>query len=228
MTVSTHGLPAVLCDLDGHKHISRPQSDVYALLGCQRYSRSLPPWLSGRCRQSAASPPTHRACMTLVLNCVLPLFFMLLQRVAELEAGKADVESQLSGLAALVAALESRLRDATAQSAAASAAAELAAAKAAKAQAAVAEQVRWMRRDALQAVTVLQQIVTVPFGLCCASWSKCLKGCVRFTCWQLGTQLHLTMLRRGSNAQRRVQQPALQLSWQQQKQLRRRQQSLNR
>jgi peptidoglycan hydrolase CwlO-like protein len=75
------------------------------------------------------------------------------QRVAELEAGKADVESQLSGLAALVALLESRLRDATAQSAAASAAAELAAATAAKAQAAVAEQVSCVRCDALQGVS---------------------------------------------------------------------------
>jgi predicted nucleic acid-binding Zn-ribbon protein len=75
------------------------------------------------------------------------------QRVAELEAGKADVESQLSGLAALVASLESRLRDATAQSAAASAAAELAAATAAKAQAAVAEQVSCVRCDALQGVS---------------------------------------------------------------------------
>ncbi|WIA17304.1 hypothetical protein OEZ85_014171 [Tetradesmus obliquus] len=63
------------------------------------------------------------------------------QRVAELEAGKAELEAQLGGLASLVASLEARLRDASAQSAAASAAAELAAAAAAKAQAAVAEQV---------------------------------------------------------------------------------------
>lgn len=68
--------------------------------------------------------------------------FFCLQRVAELEAGKAELEAQLGGLASLVASLEARLREASAQSAAASAAAELAAAAAAKAQAAVAEQVR--------------------------------------------------------------------------------------
>lgn len=48
----------------------------------------------------------------------------------------------MSGLAALVAQLESRLRDVTAQSEAASTAAELAASTAAQAQAAVGEQVQ--------------------------------------------------------------------------------------
>lgn len=66
---------------------------------------------------------------------------LLLQRVASLEAAKAECEVQLSGLAAFVAQLEGRLRDVTAQSEAASTAAELAAATAAQAQAAVGEQV---------------------------------------------------------------------------------------
>lgn len=65
----------------------------------------------------------------------------LVQRVASLEASKAELEGQLSGLAALVAQLEARLREVTAQSHAASTAAELAAATAAQAQAAVGEQV---------------------------------------------------------------------------------------
>jgi hypothetical protein len=64
-----------------------------------------------------------------------------LQHVAALEASKADLEGQLSGLAGLVAQLEARVRELTSQSHAASTAAELAAATAAKAQAAVGEQV---------------------------------------------------------------------------------------
>jgi chromosome segregation ATPase len=63
------------------------------------------------------------------------------QRVAGVEASKAELEQQLAAMAALVAQLEARLRDVTTASEAASMAAELAAAQAAAAQAAVGEQV---------------------------------------------------------------------------------------
>jgi Zn-dependent protease with chaperone function len=71
-------------------------------------------------------------------------FVLLLsvQRVADLEGSKADLEHQLAGMAGLIASSEARQRELSADRAAALAAAEVAAAAAAKAQSSVGEQVR--------------------------------------------------------------------------------------